>query len=227
MTTDLCHHDAFVAVGPSMEDLRQQLEARLGVTFELRESSFWNGDYDVHEAADHSGIKIINNGPDPDGARWFDTYPEAALVVLVDSTAATRHLPEAVAGIDGIVLHEHTESPPPAPRPAGPRGLANDLYGSPTMTARALLDAVAPLLGLVWTAYDGGAPGEEWTATGPGEEDLSLYDNVERPDPADRPPPLHPEMTALLHVGATARSDELRTRLDAVEGLVHLLHHDY
>jgi hypothetical protein len=227
MRSDLRHHDAFVAVGRTMEDLRRRLEERLGVTFEQHESSFWNGDYDVHEAGDHSEIKIINNGPDPYGAVWFDRYPQAALVVLVDSTAATRHLPEAVAGIDGIVLHEHTESLPSPTRPAGPRGLANDLYGSSTLTARALLDEVAPVLGLVWTVYDGGSPGEEWTATGSGEEDLSLYDNVDRPDPADRSRLRHAEMSALLHVGATARSDELRSRLDAVEGLVHLHHHDY
>lgn len=227
MTTELRHHDAFVAVGRSMEDLRQRLEARLGVTFEPHESSFWNGNYDVHQADEHSQIKIINNGPDLDGALWFDTYPEAALVVLVESTAATRHLPEAVAGIEGVVLHEHTESLPPSTPRAGPRGLANDLYGSATMTAGALLDTVGPVLGVAWTADDGGTPGDEWTAGGPDEESFSLYDNVDGQDAGDRSQRRRPEMLALLHIGATARSAELRSRLAAVEGLVHLHHHDY
>lgn len=209
MTSDLHHHDAFVAVDLPAGDLRRRLEERLGIAFEPHESSFWNGDYDLHTAGAHAEIKIISNGPD----RWFDTYPPDAVVVLVASTAATRHLPEAVAGIDGILLHEHRESAPPAP---GSRGLANDLYGSPALTARALLDRVAPALGLTWTHTDG-----EWTAAGPGEEDLSLYDN------ADRSRLRHPEMLALLRVGATTRSAQLRALLEEVDGLVHLDHREY
>jgi hypothetical protein len=229
MTQDVHHHDAFVSTGLTMEELRQRLEARLGVTFELHESSYWNGAYDLHPVDGHSEIRLIGNGPDPHGELWFADHPAEAVIALVESTPATRHLPEAVAGIDGIVLREHREGAPASPRPvtSGPAGRAADVFGSATMSAREVFEKVSPLLTWQWRPMVSDAPGERWTARSELDENLLLADNTDWFARAGRSRLDHPGMLALLEIGDTTRSDALRDLLTSVEGLVHLSHEEY
>lgn len=218
-------YDEYGSVSLTPEELRDRVVAELGLTFEERDSSYWNGLYYSAHGVDGEEIRIVDNRPsdEPEGPPYAEEYPEFKAVLSVSDTRRSASLATVLTAIADVRHLDHTElgEPPPVGTPR-----SRDLFGA---THRDLHDLLAPIgeaLGSALTpAYNALRGGEFFQGSGPHLERLELVDNRVvldgRPYLAG-----FPGVITVVDVHGTVRSAELRERLAAVEGLALLRHEE-
>jgi hypothetical protein len=97
-------YDLYGSRALSLEDLRRNTEAVLGLRFELHESYFMGGDYYLFE--DSRGERIViqrNNldGDDPDDI-LEDEFPDYSMLLRVEDTARADDLKELLVAINDL-----------------------------------------------------------------------------------------------------------------------------